>query len=170
MTSLEQKQAELKTKLTDKSKPDVSFRKDNMAKAREARMQKIHEKKLVILNAKVQDEIRNVDDKIEDAIEKKVQDALGKMTPAQLKGDIYRVFYDMGGTSKLLEWVLSNKKNKAEFYKMIISLLKTDTERNDGAHQGVVVNFIAPPSTSGITMKAKENKDNKMELTFDGSN
>lgn len=167
--NLQQKQAELKAKLTDKTKPDISFRKDNMAKAREARMRKIHEKKLILLNAKVADEIENVDEKIDDAIDKRVQDALGKMTPAQLKGDIYRVFYKLGGTTELLSWVMSNKKNKAEFYKMLISLLKTDTERNDGAHQGVVVNFIAPPNTSGITMKAKENKANKMELTFDGS-
>jgi hypothetical protein len=170
MANLELKQAQLKAKLTDKTKPDTSFRKDNMAKAREVRMRKIHEKKIILLNAKVSSEIELVDEKIEDAITKKVEDALSKMTPAQLKGDIYRVFYDMGGTTKLLEWVLSNKKNKAEFYKMIISLLKTDTERNDIGHQGVVVNFIAPPNTSGITMKAKESKDNKMELTFDGSN
>jgi hypothetical protein len=141
-----------------------------MARAREVRMRKIHEKKLILLNAKVADEIREVDDKIDKAIDKRVQDALGKMTPAQLKGDIYKVFYDMGGPTELLTWVLSNKKHKAEFYKMIISLLKTDTERNDMGHQGVVVNFIAPPHTSGITMKAKESKDNKMELTFDGSN
>lgn len=167
--TLKEKQEALKVKLTNKTKPSVVFRQDNMARAREVRMRKINEKKLLLLNAKVADEIRDVDNKIDEAIDKRVQDALGKMTPAQLKGDIYKVFYDMGGASKLLEWAISNKKNKAEFYKMIISLLKTDTERNDGAHQGVVVNFIAPPNTTGIKMKAKKNKDSKMELTFDGS-
>jgi hypothetical protein len=126
---------------------DKTFRQKNAEKAREARRQKITAEKLAVARREVDEIADSVTIEVERAVAEKVRKISEniKDTQDKIKLDFLKVFYEMGGVKGLIGWVKSDLKNRKEYYKLLIGLIKTETQvMGTSGGQRVVLNIIAP--------------------------
>ena len=138
----------------------------NLAKARMTR--KINaEKKRADKLEEVKKRKEILDIEINDHIEKKVSDALKKVNPNDLKQDFYKIFYRVGGVKGFVDWVKEDKKNRIEYYKMLVSLLRVDAEREQEIKQGVILNIITPDKKSIEVGQIQEGNKQLVDITVE---
>jgi hypothetical protein len=153
-----------------------NYRSRNAAIAREARKKKIIDEKLNELDDKVRGLSQEVDKKIEEGLDKqiaeKVQEVVKDLSfvSKKVKQDFLDAFDKCGGVDGLVNWamggILPDGKfslgHRTDFYKLIISLLKSETAKPDsgGQKQAVIVNI------SGVG----KGKELKVELNGEPSN
>jgi hypothetical protein len=129
-----------------------NFREINLTKAREAKRLKLTGEKLALIKKEVDEVSNTVDDKIEQAVAGKVREISENLrhTQDKIKGDFLSVFYKMGGVKGLLDWVKKDFKNRKEYYKLMIGLIKSETQvMGNTNQQQVVLNIIAPKERRG---------------------
>jgi len=135
-----------------------NWRANNLAKAREAKALKIREQKNKEIDEKLDNISTTIDAKVEHEVAEKVRQLVDEtdIEVKKLKTDFYKVFYEVGGVAGMVKWIKSQGRNKLEFYKMFIGLLKTESQKTQTANmkQGVILNIITP--------------DGKKELIIDG--
>jgi len=133
----------LKTEKLEKAQDN--WRQKNIQKARLARAEKIKERKLQEVSAKLDELSLTVDDKVEKEVEEKVKGLLKAIDSKKIKSDFYEVFYKVGGVKGMVTWIKNSIKNRGEYYKLLISLLKTESiKQQPTQRQGVILNIIAP--------------------------
>lgn len=155
-----QKARKLFERISCKAKRGEVARK-NLEKARMVRKINADAKRA----AKLEEVVRKkniLDIEINDHIEKKVSDALKKVDPANLKQDFYKIFYRVGGVEGFVKWVKEDKRNRIEYYKMLISLLRAETEREQDIKQGVILNIITPERKS---IEVGQHQEGNKQLT-----
>jgi hypothetical protein len=107
--------------------------------ARKARAQKALDK--------IEDDLKNLAGKVDDKLEVKIEEHLKRLDRSKMKDDILKVFYDLGGTRALKKFA---KEKPAEYYKMVITILKAETDAKKEAGGGVVVNIHGLPGDAAI--------------------
>jgi len=139
--------------IQEKMIPHGNYRLENIKKATEARVRKAKErrelkaKKLSLISV---DSI-NAEKFLNDSIQKFGEDS----NIGSLKNSFYTVFNEIGGVDGMVKWVKKDQKNRMEYYKLFIGLLKAEsTKQPEGQKQQVVVNIISP--------------DQKKEIIIDG--
>jgi len=147
-----ERQIVVKTEPTD----NPNYRAENMRKALEVRKQKLQEKKLSeqLLNLS-----ENIDDKLEIEVAAKVDKLLQDSDSKKLKANFYRVFYKSGGVRGLISWIQSDGRHRLEYYKLLIGLLKAETQKptsEGGQKQAVIVNIINPDSKQEIIVGGQQ--------------
>lgn len=113
-----------------------NYRIANIQKATEARRRKTAERRAAqeALSAELTTELNK-------SVKRYSEDS----DVARLKSDFYRVFDRVGGVQGMAAWVRADKKNRLEYYKLFIGLLKAESIKQvEGQKQQVVVNIIAP--------------------------
>lgn len=141
-----------------------TWRQKNAAKARETRRKKLLDAKTREIEEKVDGLSKEVDKKIDTSIDKevkkKVNELMSDMRSAStlVKQSFLDAFEKSGGVEGLVDWISKNDYTKKEFYKMIISLLKTETLKPDSGSQkqAVIVNI------SGV------GKDKELKVELNG--
>ncbi len=122
-----------------------NWRLANMAKAREARLIQLREKKEKELKQKLENLSATIDAKVEREVEQKVEKMLEEANVRKLKKDFYDVFYKVGGVKGMVAWIKENPKNRMEYYKLFISLLRSESQKQiQSQQQAVVLNIITP--------------------------
>jgi len=122
----------------------VNYRAENMKKALEVRKQKLQEKKL---SEQLLALSENIDEKLEVEVAAKVDKLLEDSDSKKLKSNFYRVFYKSGGVKGLISWIQSDARHRLEYYKLLIGLLKAETQKptsEGGQKQAVIVNIVYP--------------------------
>lgn len=139
--------------LTEKDKAIVAtipnWRKKNIEKAREARRKKLLDEHSKELEKKIECLSKDVDKKINASLEGAVKDKVNELV-SDLKGAsnlvkaaFFAAFEKSGGMDSLVTWIKEKDYNQKEFYKMLISLLKSESNKGDsGNKQAVIVNIV----------------------------
>ncbi|MCK5610725.1 hypothetical protein KAR91_53120 [Candidatus Pacearchaeota archaeon] len=96
---------------------------------------------------KIEDDLQNLSGKMEGKLEVKIEEHLKRLDRSKMKDDILKVFYDMGGTRALKKFA---KDKPGEYYKMVLTLLKAETDAKKEAGGGVVVNIHGLPGDAAI--------------------
>jgi sulfur relay (sulfurtransferase) DsrC/TusE family protein len=134
-----------------------NWRANNLAKAREAKALKIREIKNKEIDEKLDNLAVTIDEKVEHEVAEKVRKLVDEEDVAvkKLKTDFYKVFYEVGGVQGMVKWIKADKYNKKEFYKLFVSLLKTESQKTEAPsmRQGVVVNIISPEGKKEIIVE-----------------
>lgn len=139
---------------------NVNYRAENMRKALEVRKQKFQEKKLSEQLLTLSD---SIDDKLEAEVAAKVDKLLEDSDSKKLKANFYRVFYKSGGVKGLINWIKEDGRHRLEYYKLLIGLLKAETQKltpEGGQKQVVIVNIITPDNKQEIIVSGQQPDNN----------
>ncbi|MBZ0158407.1 MAG: hypothetical protein K8I29_19590 [Alphaproteobacteria bacterium] len=88
--------------------------------------------------------------KLEEVVENAVVRQLEKVDHKLIKHDFYKAFELTGGVQSLVSWVLADKKHRLEYYKMLITLMKAETESKQSIQTGVQVNIFGLGNAEGV--------------------
>jgi hypothetical protein len=131
---------------TSEIEKKANWRLENLRKANETRKRKKEERRLLeekcdmssmgsMLTSKVEVEVAN----------RKVGEALDDVESRGIKSDFYKVFEAVGGVSGMVAWIKKDQRHRLEYYKMLVSILKSESTKQQSVQkQGVIVNIITP--------------------------
>jgi hypothetical protein len=120
-----QKEAELRAR-----------RLENLALARE-RMKEIAAEKREKKERELNKKVGQVQDKIDMAVKK----SLDKYSVSAVKAAFISAFQASGGKKSLISWIKENSKNRQEYYRMLVTLLRQSEDDAAGSGSKIVVNI-----------------------------
>lgn len=127
------------------TKKNPNWRAENLRKANEARRLKIEARKLAEAETGLAVIDKAIDAKLEIEVDKRVTTLLESSDVRGLKLEFYSVFKEVGGVRGMVDWIKNNARNRLEYYKLLISLLKSESQKQQVSQkQGVIVNIIQP--------------------------
>lgn len=120
-------------------------RKENLKKAQAINAENKRKKDMIALDVR----LNNLGGEIDETVEKQVIERLGKLDRKRLKDEVLQVFHDMGGKRAMKKWA---KDNPGAYYKLMATILKTESDKGDAGGGGVTVNlFGLEPKEIDIT-------------------
>ena len=104
----------------------------NIKKAHEARALKAKQKQMESLQL----QLENLKHTLDDKVDSQLCEYFKKIDRKQLKDDFIKVFYEVGGIQGLKKWVMKDTKNRLDYYKLLVTLLKSASENNESQNRG----------------------------------
>lgn len=107
---------------------------ENLAKGRAIAAENKRKRDLI----KMDEDLNDLKDKVDDKVDEQVKKALGKVDRKRLKDEVLQVFQDMGGRKKMMKWA---KDNPGKYYTIMANIIKAETEKEGGGGGKVQVNI-----------------------------